>query len=429
MNILMVNIESFHRRLEQRPELTQVELALNERSQSIYLPTHGNLSDDDKSYILQQASSLRWIEGPGEITIKGHDGAHDFLKSQYLTEGSLSFEHELFSSLIDSPSPEDIESGEGACNLFIDIGGSSLKGVLFSNGQLSRQLSVAWQPFCFAEMHELITHLESFLDELSAERTPSSVSHIGISCAGLCRDGALLASTLTQGMNFSDESPYDPWFLKRMIQRIFSKSSFRLLNDGAVTALPHRDQAPFGKRRVISLVMGSNLGGGYYSEEEPGGIHELGFIPFLLGSGIKDEWSGYEGIASEVFSKKGLLWIAQQHGYVLGGRTERVLIDQLHTDLRHGLTKARIIFQKLGEFLAPFVTYLQRFYEIDEVLLSGGILTAAVVDEMREAYHSSYTDLTGTSAPALRMLVVPGVLPEYNQAWSLALNYFATNQE
>ncbi len=423
----MENVESLHSRLEQRPGLTEVELSVNERRHKIYLPDHGDLSEEDQSYILQQASSLRWIEGPGDVTIKGHDVANEFLQSQYLTGGKLAFEHDLYSSLVISPSPEDVESGDGVCSLFMDIGGSSLKGVLFSNGQLSRQLSMSWAPFRFSEMHELITHLENFLSELRAERKPEAISHIGISCAGLCRDGALLASTLTQGMKFSDESPYDPWFLKRMIQRDFTKSNFRLLNDGAVTALPHRDKAPFGKRRVLSLVMGSNLGGGYYSEEHPGGVHEFGFIPFLLNSGIKDEWSGYDGTASEVFSKKGLLWIALENGYVLDGRSERELIDQLHTDLRHGLTKARIVFQKLGGLLGPFVVYLQRFYEIDEVLLSGGILTTAVVDEMREPYQSAYSELSTASVPSLRMLVVPGVLPEYNQAWSLALNYFATN--
>ena len=229
-------------------------------------------------------------------------------------------------------------------------------------------------------------------------------------------------------MSFDTSAPYDPWFLKKMIQRNFPASSYRLLNDGEVTALPHREQAPFGKRCVLSLVMGSNLGGGYYSEEPSHVTHELGFVPFLLDSGLKDEWSGYEGIASEVFSKKGLLWIAGQHGYALSDySSERDLIDQLHTDLRHGLTKSRIVIQKLGKYLGPFIVYLQRFYQIDEVLLSGGILTASVVDEMRDSYHSSYSELCSKPAPSLRMLVVPGVLPEYNQAWSLALNHFAMN--
>jgi len=421
------NVEWFHREMESRKDLEEVELSLNGHRHHVLLPSGDNLSEEDELYLMQRASSLRWIEGPGELSSNGHVAAQGYLENACQTGGDLDFESELFSSLVVPPAPDDVLVGDGVCSLFIDIGGSSLKGVLFSNEQLSRQLSMAWEPFLFPKMSELLAKLTDFLTSLLCERSVTAVSHVGISCAGLCRGGALLASTLTQGMIFSDEITYDPWFLKKLVHSQYPSASFQLLNDGEVTALPHRDQAPFGKRCVISLVMGSNLGGGYYSPEKTEAVHELGYIPFLLGSGLIDEWSGYEGIASEVFSKRGLLRIAAEHGYVVAGdMSERDLIDQLHTDLRHGLVRARTVFQKLGKHLAPFVAYLQRYYQIDEVLLSGGILTAAVVDEMRDSYETVYQQSLKESAPPLRMLVVPGVLPEYNQVWSLALNHFAT---
>ncbi len=428
MRAQVTNVESLHRQLEQRSELSEVELELNGNKHPILLPSSGQLDAQDEIYLLQRASTLRWMMGPGMMSVSGHSGAETLLNEACEEKGKLEFEAKLFADLTVPPSPEDTPAGDGECHLFIDIGGSSIKGAFFSNKQLSRQLSQAWEPFRYTQMDELLRELELFLSGLQGERSAGSVSHVAISCAGLCRGGALLASTLTQGMSFDNENCYDPWFLKKLMRRQFPTASFRLLNDGEVTALPHRDQAPFGKRCVISLVMGSNLGGGYYSMPRMDAVHELGFMPFLLGSGLRDEWSGYEGIASEVFSKKGLLWIAGQNGYVVPeGGSERAVIDQLHTDLRHGLVKARIVFQKLGQFLAPFVSYLQRYYDIDEVLLSGGILTSDVVDEMRAPYHSAFADLGGDEAPPLRMLVVPGVLPEYNQVWSLALNYFAEN--
>ena len=94
---------------------------------------------------------------------------------------------------------------------------------------------------------------------------------------------------------------------------------------------------------------------------------------------------------------------------------ERETIEQLHTDLRHALAPARYVFRELGKQLGAFVAYLRYFYDMDEVLLSGGILTAAVVDEMRSSYESVHEEVSGEPAPSLRMLVVPGVLPEYNQ--------------
>ena len=428
MTSQVTNVESFHRKLERRSGLSEAALMLNGHEHKVLLPSSGKLEGEDQMYLLQRASTLRWMVGPGVMSVSGHSDAEKFLNEACQAGGELGFETKLFEGLTVSPSPEGSPAGDGACHLFIDIGGSSIKGVFFSNKQLSKQHSKAWEPFRYTEMQEILAQLEAFLAELKGDRTAESVSHIGISCAGLCQGGALLASTLTQGMSFDDENVYDPWFLKKLMQRQFPKASFCLLNDGEVTALPHRDQAPFGKRCVISLVMGSNLGGGYYSMPRMDAVHEIGFMPFLLGSGLKDEWSGYEGIASEVFSKKGLLWIAGQNGYAVAeGGTERDVIDKLHTDLRHGLVKARIVFQKLGQFLAPFVAYLQRYYNIDEVLLSGGILTADVVDEMRAPYHATFSDLCGSDAPPLRMLVVPGVLPEYNQVWSLALNHFAEN--
>jgi len=175
-------------------------------------------------------------------------------------------------------------------------------------------------------------------------------------------------------------------------------------------------------------VMGSNLGGGYHPDDEMRGIHELGFVPALWNGGSVDDWSGYRGIGSELFSKKGLLWLAQMVGYKMPDAAhERSTIDQLHTDLRHGLSPARQVFQTMGSLLASFVLYLQRFYRMEEVLLSGGILTSGVVDEMRGAYEKQYAILAGESEgrPFLRMLVVPRVLPEYNQVWCLALHHFS----
>lgn len=422
------NVELFHQQLEQRSNLSEVALSLNGHQHKVLLPSSGELESEDELYLLQRASTLRWMMGPGVMSVEGHSEAQKVLNEAYSENGLLGFESKLFADLTVPEPPGDIPAGDGVCHLFIDIGGSSIKGAFFSNRQLSRQLSKAWEPFRYTEMEELLTQLEVFLTELRGDRAAESMSHVAISCAGLCQGGALLASTLTQGMSFDDGDDYDPWFLKKLMQRQFPEASFRLLNDGEVTALPHREQAPFGERCVISLVMGSNLGGGYYSMPRMDAVHEIGFMPFLLGSELRDTWSGYEGIASEVFSKKGLLWIAGENGYVVSeGVSERDVIDRLHTDLKHGLVKARIVFQKLGQLLAPFVAYLQRYYPIDEVLLSGGILTSDVVDEMRAPYHSIFSDLGCGEAPPLRMLVVPGVLPEYNQVWSLALNHFAEN--
>lgn len=420
------NIEKLHRKLEARDGLQEAILTLNNYTDHIYLPANGDLSSEDQRYLLHRASSLRWIVGPGEMKVAGHPEAQRALERACLQGGALEFESELFKGLSGELEPRDRKSGPGVDSVFIDMGGSSIKGAFFRGDRVARQDSMAWEPFLFTSMSELVESVRGFLVGLLAGGQNEEVRHVGISSAGLCRQGAILTSALTQGMVFSNKVPYDPYFLKKLIGDLFPQASFELVNDGEVTALPQNNVKSSSKKRVISLVMGSNLGGGYYSDENDERVHEIGFIPFLEDSGLIDSWSGYSGIGSEVFSKKGLLALAKKNGYsVFEEESDRSTIERIHKDLRHGFMKARTVFQEFGRMLAPFIVYLNRYYRIDSVLLSGGILSELAVDEMQEPFRDSYVTLVGQDAPLLRMLVVPGVLPEYNQVWSLALHHFS----
>ncbi len=415
---LSMSLEVRHRKLEARDGLRSYTLILGDKTHDVFLPADGSLDVSDKEYLLQRASSLRWITGYGELDIQDHPAAAEVLKEAFTLGGRYDFEVRLFSREKNGEGPADRVSGTGALNVFLDLGGSTLKGLLFSNEQLACQLSESWQPFQMTSMLTLIEKVQQFILTLLGNRSAELVSCVGISSAGICEDGALSVTSLTQGMIFSEKEPYDSWFLKRLIQKLFPNASYRLINDGAVTSLPTRKGQSW-ERNVLSLVMGSNLGGGHSGQA---GIHEMGFVPFIAEGGAVDEWSGYQGIATSYFSKSGLLDLARAQGYTVDD--ERETIDQLHTDLRHGLRPARLVFRDLGAQLGAFVLYLKRFYQIDEVLLSGGILTAAVVDEMRSSYEEVGMSLAGDKPPSLRMLIVPGVLPEYNQVWSLAMNHF-----
>jgi|GEM_PF-3850851 len=423
------SIEALHRRHEERSDLADYTLCLGDHRHRVKLPENGTLEVRDQSYLLQQASSLRWIIGPGTFSLNNHPAGQKLLDEASAENGALSFETKLFDFPKTAPPELEKKDRTGAATLFLDLGGSSIKGALFSNEQLSRQLSISWEPFTYRSMEAIVQPLETFLLELLGERPSDTIYHVGISCAGLCQNGALVASTLVQGLTNPPDLPHDPWFLKRLIHRLFPCASYELFNDGAVTALPFQKGHSFGERRTISLVMGSNLGGGFYPANDRPGVHELGFLPCFPESKEVEEWSQYHGIASLFFSKQGLLRLARSEelNYPHAQESsEREIIDQLHTDLRHGLKKARLIFQTMGSQLADFITYLERFYSFEEVLLSGGILSEKAVDEMRVAYQTRYHDLNQKPSPALRMLIVPGVLPEFNQVWSLALHHFAS---
>lgn len=351
-------------------------------------------------YMLERVIKiLLWQRGGCRVILDSREDLVRHLAEQYCPGGVRAFDEQFFSQQIygqafhvevGSPSDDwrrtgvrvDPTQGKQGCRVGFDLGGSDRKCAALIDGEVIFSEEIPWSPYYETDPYY---HINGIRDSIkcAANHLPC-VDSIGGSSAGVFIDGVPRVASLFRGL--------DPSVVSSCIRPFFRSLSdewqvpVTVLNDGEVTALG--GAMWLGKKRVLGLAMGTSLAAGYVDEngEIGGWLNELAFVPVDNGqSGARDEWSGDLGCGVQYFSQQAVFRLAPMAGIELNedmSATQKLRYVQNLAEA--GQQNAIRVFATIGYYLGHAIPMYGRFYDFDDILLLGRVVTGVSGDLIRE---------------------------------------------
>lgn len=406
MPIALVNRE-YRKALDYENEKVDVKVALIgpngfvSTSKLEIFPDSEKRKKDNIQYVERLVKSLLWIKGGYKILFAGPDYIGEYLKEEYRLGGAREwdvsflgnvYEEEIQVELVDydkvpesNEKPHKIGRNLDGCRIGFDAGGSNRKVSAVVDGEVIYSQEVLWEPKTNSDPEY---HYKGILDSLeSAARKMPRVDGIGISAAGIYIDKEARGASLFREISKED-------FEKR-IKNIFSDVAsnigdgnvpLEVENDGDVTALA--GAMSFDENRILGISMGTSQAGGYINKDGniTGWLNELAFVPVDYNEdAIIDEWSLDRGVGVSYFSQDAVIRLAVNAGIELNAdhspaeKMKRVQRLMEKNDIR-----AKKIYENIGIYLGYSLAYYADFYDINKVLLLGGVLSGKGGDILTE---------------------------------------------
>ena len=145
-------------------------------------------------------------------------------------------------------------------------------------------------------------------------------------------------------------------------------------NDGDVAALA--GAVALEERALLGISMGTSEAGGYVGRDGglTGWLNELAFCPVdAQPQGWHDEWSGDVGCGVKYLSQDAAILLAGRAGLPLpeGNPSER--FRAVRAAMEAGDPRAAAVYRDLGVYLGHAAALYARFYDLDRILVMGGV--------------------------------------------------------
>jgi len=345
----------------------------------------------DRLFAERLVKFMLWSRSGFRLIICGSRKIYEYIKEVYSAGGKRSFDFHfmqdvydrpfevLYREYADCPKPfqKSVSIGRNldGCRIGFDAGGSDRKVSAVIDGVPVFSDETVWNPKVNADpMYNYEGIVDSF--KKAAAHMPR-VDAIGVSSAGIFINNETKVASL-----FLKVPPED---FKKKVRTIYIDAAREIgeniplvvANDGDVTALA--GSMSLQKNGVLGIAMGTSEAGGYVDLEGKitGWMNEFAFSPIDLSEyAMVDEWSGDKGCGVKYFSQDGVIKLCPTAGIDL--KEEETPAEKLKTVqmlMEENDPRAVKIFNSIGVYLGYALKLYSMFYEGNEVLLLGRVVS------------------------------------------------------
>ena len=378
------------------PRAVRVSLAVEQPAGSTYVRDAWVFSEDTTealtSYRLCERliKSMLWSRGGCRVWVDGPDSLVTWLHRYYDIDAVGSFDAEMMERVYGTPLevvaaprvafPASYNASIAlgghldGCRIGFDLGASDRKAAAVIDGEVVFSEEIAWDP---SRQSDPRWHFDQIMDSLqrAAAHLPR-VDAIGGSAAGIYVDGEVRFASLFRSV------PPDLFnsrvrVLFNEIRAAWGEIPFAVANDGDVTALAGAMYS--GSGGILGIAMGSSEAAGYATRARglTGWLNELAFVPVDYGLDAPvDEWSGDRGCGATYFSQQSLPRLLPAAGIEVEADAplpERLVLLQRLMDA--GDERAALVYETIGTHLGYALLEYREFYDFDQVLLLGRVMT------------------------------------------------------
>ncbi len=380
---------------------------LSEKYETVIYNEKENKLEENLFYLERLVKTLLWVYGGYKISIVGPLYVKDELIKIFNTKRLFDKEfmeriyEEKFQIVHLDEVPEinqhyhSIGKNFDGYRIGFDAGGSDMKVSAVVNGESIYSEEIVWLPKLNSNPDY---HREKIRGAIlkAVEKLPR-VDALGVSSAGVyINNEAKVASLFIQ-------VPID--LFNQKIKNIYKDIAKELnvplevANDGDVTALA--GSVSLEKNNLLGIAMGTSEAVGYINKDGhiTGWLNELAFAPVdLQENATVDEWSLDYGVGCKYFSQDAVIRLAEDAGVVFD--KDLSLADRLKQVQALGKDNETFvnIFKTIGGYLAYGLAFYSKFYDIENVLLLGRVLSGdggiIMVDEANKVLASDFKDLS-----------------------------------
>jgi predicted NBD/HSP70 family sugar kinase len=365
-------------------------------------------------YLERLLKFLLWQKGGNRVLIAGAPKIAAELAQIYSPTGARAFDQEFmgetmsgepftleacsFERLPEPREPSYPKTGDGrGCRVGIDLGGSNRKSAAIMDGRVLYTEEIAWNPYFEKDPAYHIRALEESVARAAAHLP--RVDAIGVSAAGVYLNNEVRVASLFRGVSRRDfQAHIRRIFLE--LRRKWGGVPLVVMNDGEVAAMS--GAMALGAKAFLGISMGTSQAAGYVSPE--GGLtswlNELAFAPVDYRENAPlDEWSGDRGCGVQYFSQQAVDRLAPLAGFVFAhGQPLQERLALVRSALEAGDERAMAVYATIGTHLGYALAHYSEFYELRDVLLTGGICAgragALIVREARTVLEAEIPALS-----------------------------------
>ena len=420
---------AFAREVRKSGQAVPVDIALEQadgsasRFSTTVLPEGHPKASGNFYYLERYIKFLLWSRGGCRIYFAGPESVQKSLSAYYASSKTGMFDADIMGNKIyekkfevvlcdkeDLPAERVSTAALGrhtdGCRIGFDLGGSDRKCAAVIDGKVVYLEEIKWDPYFQKDPQY---HFDGINDSLkrAAAKLPR-VDAIGGSAAGVYVNNEVKVASLFRGL--------PPDLFKSRVRRLFFELKelwggvpFEVVNDGEVTALA--GSMSTGRNSLLGIAMGTSQAGGYVNGQGniTNWLNEVAFLPVdYRPDAPVDEWSGDAGCGVQYFSQQAVGRLCKPAGIDLPDKMS--LADKLvevQKLMAAGSPRAKKIYETIGVYLGYTVAHHTDFYEIENVLVLGRVMTGTggdvIVDVARRVLKDEF--------PAVHkrvMLRVPG---------------------
>lgn len=346
-----------------------------------------NVDDDlNFKYAERLIKSALWIIGGFKLTICCDKNLFLRIFDAYRHGGLRDFDVRFFEKVYgvpfkveysdDIPDSKKVALADGirtdGKRIGLDAGGSDIKIASVDDGKVVFSREIVWHPKLNSDPEYHIKIVDEALKE-AASKLPY-VDSIGVSSAGIHIDNETRVASLFIKIAEPDYDKAATLFsdaAKRM------NVPLRLCNDGDVAALAGAIE--LNRNCLLGIAMGTSEAAGYADKNGRlrGWLSELAFVPVDVNENAAvDEWSGDYGCGVKYLSQDGVIKLADMAGLdMASGVTPAEKLKIVQGLVNNGDGAAEDVFTDVGTYLAYTLMYYSEFYEIENVLLMGRVVS------------------------------------------------------
>jgi predicted NBD/HSP70 family sugar kinase len=366
--------------------------------------------------------SLLWARGGRRVWIDGPPELVDHLRRHYLEDATGRFDARLMGEVygeafevVAAPRSEFPRSRETSTELGrhldgarigFDLGASDRKAAAVIDGEVVFSEEIPWDPSTHADPQ---WHYDQIMDSLrrAAAHLPR-VDAIGGSAAGIYVGSEIRVASLFRSVG--------PELFRGRVSGLFAEMKrawggipFEVVNDGEVTALAGAIVGGVGG--LLGIAMGSSEAAGYVTRA--GGLtswlDELAFAPIDYAPDAPvDEWSGDRGCGVQYLSQQAVARLLAPAGIEIDpslALPERLVV--LQDRMAAGDERAARVYDTVGTYLGYALLDYRDFYDFDDVLVLGRVVSGAGGDLILAAAQRVLASDDGTHPAVAGGTAVP----------------------
>ena len=371
--------------------------------------------DADFAYIERLSKMMLWSRGGYKLFIAGNEKIAEAIKVDYSLVGKRAFDVDFMQKIYgenfevincsyeDAPNENHVsvpvsKSLDG-CRIGFDAGGSDRKVSAVIDGETVYSEEVVWFPKLTADPQY---HYDGIVDSMkkAASKMPR-VDGIGISSAGIYINNKTKVASLFLEVPEDDFQKYVTDIYIRACEEVAPGKPYVVANDGDVSALA--GSMSLEKGNVLGIAMGTSEAVGYVdgNMDLTGYLNELAFAPVDYQSAETaevDEWSGDFGVGCKYFSQDAAIRLAERAELEIDPElslAEKLKVIQAY--MEEGNEKAKDIYTSIGVYLAYTLAYYADFYDMEDVILMGRVMSGKggdrILEVCQEVIDAEYPEL------------------------------------